>query len=95
MAALLLAWADSVTGARLLVAFLCGVAVWIVGNELPTWLGPDAERPALMLLATAALTSAVFFHFALVFTGAPAARPLLGVVYGVGLAGVLLSVAVA
>ncbi len=51
LAALLLAWADAVTGARLLVAFLCGVAVWIVGNELPTWLGPELERPALMLLA--------------------------------------------
>ena len=94
LAALLLAWADAVTGARLLVAFLCGVAVWIVGNELPTWLGPDFERPALMLLATAALTSAVFFHFALVFTGAPAGRPLLGVIYGSGLAAMLLSVAI-
>ena len=94
LAALLLAWADAVTGARLLVAFLCGVAVWIVGNELPTWLGPEFERPALMLLATAALTSAVFFHFALVFTGAPASRPLLGVIYGTGLAAMLLSVAI-
>jgi len=93
LAALLLAWADSVTGARLLVTFLCGVAVWIVGNELPTWLGPEFERPALMLLATAALTSAVFLHFALVFSGAPASRPLLGTAYGIGLAAMLLSVA--
>ena len=94
LAALLLAWSDAVTGARLLVAFLCGVAVWIAGNELPTWLGPELERPALMLLATAALTSAVFFHFALAFTGAPASRPLLGAVYGIGLAAMLLSVAI-
>ncbi len=93
LAALLLAWADSVTGARLLVTFLCGVAVWIVGNELPTWLGPEFERPALMLLATAALTSAVFFHFALVFSGAPAPKPVLGLAYGIGLAAMLLSVA--
>ncbi len=91
LAALLLAWSDAVTGARLLVAFLCGVAVWIIGNELPTWLGPDLERPALMLLSTAALTSAVFFHFALVFTGAAAPRPLLGAAYGIGLAAMLLS----
>ena len=94
LAALLLAWSDAVTGARLLVAFLCGVAVWVVGNELPTWLGPELERPALMLLATAALTSSVFCHFALVFTGAPASRPLLGVIYGTGLAAMLLSVAI-
>jgi hypothetical protein len=72
LALLLLTWADRVAGARLLVVFLCGVCVWIVGNELPTWLGPDAERPALMLLATASVTSATFFHFALVFSGASA-----------------------
>lgn len=37
----LLAWADRVLGARILVVFLLGVSCWIVGNELPNWTGPD------------------------------------------------------
>lgn len=93
LALLLLAWADRVVGARLLVVFLCGVSVWIIGNELPSWLGPDAARPALMLLATASLTSAVFFHFALVFSGGVPSPPALGGIYGLGLAATLLSIA--
>jgi signal transduction histidine kinase len=93
LALLLLTWADRVAGARLLVVFLCGVCVWIVGNELPTWLGPDAERPALMLLATASVTSATFFHFALVFSGASAKPAVVATIYGFGLAATLLSIA--
>ena len=58
LAALLSVWADRVAGARLLVMFLLGVALWIAGNELPVWSGPAAERPALVLLGTAAVTSA-------------------------------------
>ncbi len=92
LAAVLLHWADRVDGARLLVGFLLGVAAWIVGNELPIWTGVDAERPALMLLATAALTSAVFLHFTLVFCRVGPPRWLLGVIYGIGLAATLASV---
>lgn len=92
LAFMLLAWAEEVAGARLLVVFLCGVALWIVGNELPSWLGPDAERPALMLLATAATTSAVFFHFATVFCAAEVPRAVLAGVYGLGLMATLASV---
>ncbi len=92
LAFILLAWAEEVAGARLLVVFLCGVALWIVGNELPSWLGPDAERPALMLLATAATTSAVFFHFTTVFCGAEAPRAVLAGVYGLGMTATLASV---
>ncbi len=94
LAGVLLHWADRVTGARLLVLFLLGVATWIVGNELPSWTGPVAERPALMLLATAALTSAAFLHFALAFTRAGLSRTSLAAVYGLGLAATLLSVLV-
>ena len=42
LAAILLHWADRVPGARLLVGFLLGVALWIAGNELPAWTGPVA-----------------------------------------------------
>ena len=93
LAGLLLAWADRVAGARLLTAFLMGVSVWIVGNELPSWTGPLMERPALMLMATAPLTSAAFVHFSLVFCGIVPRRAWLGMAYGLGLAALLLGVA--
>ena len=69
LAGVLLAWADRVAGARLLAAFLGGIAVWIVGNELPNWFGHGMERAAMALLATAPFTSAFFFHFVVVFCG--------------------------
>jgi signal transduction histidine kinase len=69
LAGVLLAWADRVAGARLLAAFLAGIAVWIVGNELPNWFGRDMERASMALLATAPVTSAFFFHFVVVFCG--------------------------
>ncbi len=69
LAGVLLAWADRVAGARLLAAFLAGIAVWIVGNELPNWFGPGMERASMALLATAPLTSAFFFNFVVVFCG--------------------------
>lgn len=94
LAGVLLHWADRVAGARLLILFLLGVSVWIVGNELPSWTGPVAERPALMLLATAALTSAAFLHFALAFTRARVSQAALAAIYAIGLAAMLLSVVV-
>jgi signal transduction histidine kinase len=69
LAGVLLAWADRVAGARLLAAFLAGIAVWIVGNELPNWFGPGMERASMALLATAPFTSSFFFHFVVVFCG--------------------------
>jgi signal transduction histidine kinase len=69
LAGVLLAWADRVAGARLLAAFLGGIAVWIVGNELPNWFGQGMERASMALLATAPVTSAFFFHFVVVFCG--------------------------
>src|SRR3954453_16922973 len=65
----LLVWADRVAGARLLAAFLAGIAVWIVGNELPNWVGRDMERESSALLATPPVPSAFFFLFVLVFCG--------------------------
>jgi hypothetical protein len=88
LAGILFHWADRVTGARLLIAFLFGVATWIIGNELPTWAGDIAERPALVLIATAPLTSAAFLHFALVFCGHADRRRWLGCGYGAGLAAI-------
>ena len=71
LAGVLLTWADRVAGSRLLAAFLGAFAIWITGNELPNWGGPAFEPLALRLLATAPLTSALFFHFCVVFCRAP------------------------
>lgn len=91
LAGMLWRWADRVAGVRLLTGFLIGVAIWITGNELPTWFGAGAEGTGLMLLATAALTSAVFLHFAVTFTATPAASWVIGG-YGVGTAATALSI---
>ena len=86
-------WAERVAGMRLLTAYLVGISVWIAGNELPTWFGPGAERAGLSMLATAALTSAVFFHFAVAFTRVSAGRWVIGA-YVLGTATMLMSVVV-
>ena len=67
LAAVLLAWADRVAGARLLAAFLFGIALWMLGNELPNWFGPGTEHTMMVLLSTAPFTSVLFFHFCTVF----------------------------
>ena len=67
LAGVLIAWADRVAGARLLAAFLIGISLWMVGNELPNWLGPQTEPVMMLLLSTAPFTSALFFHFCTVF----------------------------
>lgn len=74
LAGVLWAWADRVAGGRLLAGFLLAIAVWIIGNELPNWFGPGVETLALHLLATAPLTSALFFHFCVVFCRLPLHR---------------------
>jgi signal transduction histidine kinase len=86
-------WADRVSGVRPLIGFLGGIAVWIAGNELPTWFGAGVERLGLSLLATAALTSAMFLHFAVAFTHSRAWR-LVTAGYAVGIAAMLLSMVV-
>lgn len=67
LAALLGVWAHRVAGARLLVLFLFGVGVWVIGNELPNWAGPQWEWLSIRLVALAPLISAVFVHFCVVF----------------------------
>ena len=84
-------WAEREAGMRELTVFLLGVAVWIAGNELPTWFGAGTERLGLAMLATAALTSAVFFHFAVAFTRV-AAGPWVRGSYALGAAATLLSI---
>ena len=84
LAALLLAWADRVAGARLLAAFLIGISLWMVGNELPNWLGPVTEPVAMRLLATAPFTSALFFHFCTVFCRVDLGRWGVAVAYALG-----------
>jgi hypothetical protein len=84
LAAVLLAWADRVAGARLLAAFLIGISLWMTGNELPNWFGPGAERVMMVLLATAPVTSALFFHFCTVFCGVNIGRIGIGVAYALG-----------
>lgn len=68
LAVLLILWADKVVGAWLLILFLAGVSLWILGNELPTWFGPGASRAGLTLLCTAPLASALFLWFAASFS---------------------------
>ena len=68
LALVLWRWADRAAGMRQLIGFLAGVAVWIAGNEMPTWFGPGTARLGLAVIATAPLTSAAFFHFAADFT---------------------------
>lgn len=84
LAGVLLAWADRVAGGRLLAGFLLAIAVWITGNELPNWFGPQYETLALHLLATAPLTSALFFHFCVVFCRAPLGRGWIRAAYALG-----------
>jgi len=91
LAGVLLAWADRVAGARLLAAFLGGIAVWIVGNELPNWFGHGMERASMALLATAPLTSAFFFHFVVVFCGVRVPRSVIGAGYVLGATSTLVS----
>jgi signal transduction histidine kinase len=84
LAAVLLAWADRVAGARLLAAFLAGIAVWIVGNELPNWFGPGMERASMALLSTAPVTSSFFLHFCVVFCGVEIGRRGVAAAYALG-----------
>lgn len=80
LAILLAIWADKVVGAWLLILFLLGVSLWILGNELPTWLGPGAAHAGLTLLCTAPVSSAIFLWFATSFSRF---RPPAGVMWGV------------
>ena len=91
LAGVLLAWADRVAGARLLAAFLAGIAVWIVGNELPNWFGHDMERASMALLATAPFTSAFFFHFVVVFCGVRIGPRAIAAGYALGIVSTLAS----
>ena len=94
LAVVLWRWAERAAGMRQLTLFLAGVAIWIAGNELPTWFGPGIERAGLSLLATASLTSALFFHFAAAFTRV-SARRWVGGAYALGAAATFLSVVLA
>lgn len=84
LAALLWVWANRVAGARLLVLFLFGVGVWVVGNELPNWAGPQWAWLSIPLVATAPLVSAVFVHFCVVFCRAGWPRGWLVAAYALG-----------
>jgi signal transduction histidine kinase len=84
LAGVLLWWADRVAGARLLAAFLTGIAIWITGNELPNWFGPGVERASMALLATAPLTSSFFFHFCVVFCRVEIGRAGVAAAYALG-----------
>lgn len=80
LAALLFVWADKVVGAWLLILFLAGVSLWLLGNELPTWFGLGAARAGLILLCTAPLSSAIFLWFATSFSRL---RPPAWVMWGI------------
>lgn len=94
LAGVLARHAARVPGAPLLILFLLGVSAWILGNGLPTLLGPGAERAGLAMLATAPITSAVFLHFALIFTGTDTSRRTLAAAYLLGGGAALLALLV-
>lgn len=90
LAGVLLVWAPRVPGVRLLVLFLLGVALWIGGNELPNWFGPQAMPLAIVMLATSPLSAAAFLHVCLIICNGPTKRwPWIA--YGAAAAGMLLS----
>ncbi|QTN26942.1 sensor histidine kinase [Rhodoferax sp. AJA081-3] len=84
LAAVLLAWADRVAGARLLAAFLFGISLWMTGNELPNWFGPQTEQTMMLLLSTAPFTSVLFFHFCTVFCRVDIGRWGVAAAYALG-----------
>jgi signal transduction histidine kinase len=84
LAGVLLWWANRVPGARLLAAFLLGFALWVAGNELPNWLGQEAEPVALKLVSLAPFISTFFFHFCVVFCRVPLHRAGVVAAYGLG-----------
>jgi signal transduction histidine kinase len=94
LAGVLARHAARVPGAQLLVLFLLGVCLWIAGNEIPPLFGPSTEALGLALLSTAPLTSAVFLHFALSFTGSAKPRWLLLGAYALGGGAMVLALAV-
>ncbi|WP_047195550.1 ATP-binding protein [Caldimonas brevitalea] len=91
MSAVLLAWAKEVRGARLLVVFLLGVATWIVGNELPSWVGIGAAPLAMALLSSVPLTSAAFLHFCATFCEVPLGKRWIWGAYGLAASAMTLS----
>lgn len=80
--AVLLWRVKGVPGLRLLVTFLCGVAVWVMSCELTTWFGPKVAPFAASLVGLSALTSAVFLHLVLVLCQVRHTARLLQVLYG-------------
>ena len=91
LGSVLLLWANQVAGARLLVVFLLGVATWIVGNEMPNWAGLGSVPVAMALLSSLTFTSAAFFHFCVIFCGAPLHRRWVRVGYAMAMLVALLS----
>ena len=92
LSGVLLLWAKQVAGARLLVVFLLGVATWIVGNELPNWAGLGSVPLAMALLSSLTFTSAAFFHFCVIFCGAPLSKRYIQAAYVLAALVALLSV---
>jgi signal transduction histidine kinase len=84
LAGLLWAFADRVAGARLLLLFLGGVELWVVGNELPNWFGLGWGPVAIALLAMAPVVSAVFFHFCVVLCRAAVSQGVIAAAYAIG-----------
>ena len=79
----LLLWGRHVQGARLLVVFLLGVAIWIVANELPNWVGIGSANLAMALGCSLPLTSAAFLHFCWIFCDLSWSRRWLWAAYGI------------
>lgn len=91
LAGVLLVWADRVAGGRILATFLLGIAVWMTGNELPNWFGPEIAPWAIRLMALAPFISAFFFHFCVRFCRLPLRRAWIVAAYVLGGSAALLA----
>ncbi|WP_374436224.1 sensor histidine kinase [Inhella sp.] len=91
LAGVLWAWAGRVAGGRLLAAFLCGIALWMAGNELPNWFGPEVGPVAFKLMSLAPAISALFFHFCAVFCRLALPPAAVALAYALGVGGSLLA----
>jgi signal transduction histidine kinase len=89
--------AGDVPGARLLAAFLTGVALWSIAQGAPALWGEAAQGFSLAMLALSPLPAAAFVHLVFAFALCGALRPvavasyalagfaaLVGLIFGVG-----------
>jgi signal transduction histidine kinase len=77
--------ARALAEARLLAAFLTGVALWSMAQGAPALLGPAARVFSLTVIALSPLPAAAFVHLVFAFARCGARRPVAVASYGVAI----------